>query len=142
MLQAEGAAHDPIIRLGEIHALRHSFRQGGHEEIQKPEDLYDPKKLLAYTRAQGTRRFPADPPRYWAVFLADGGRRTRLHCVFENRGEVRIERTNTYRYYDLRPSSFLAPLADRLVIEWGRDTINWNRPAAEVAHLPVLERRA
>jgi hypothetical protein len=72
------------------------------------------------------------------VLIADGQRRSRLYATFENRGEVVAERTGTHRYWDLRPSSFLAPLVNRLVVEWGNPRI-WHRRATTAANLPVLE---
>lgn len=75
---------------------------------------------------------------YWVVLVADGQRRSRLRCVYENHGEVLAERTESARYWDLRPTDFLAPLADRLVVEWASPR-NWHRRAVRAAHLPVLE---
>lgn len=139
-----GAAREygPSIGLEDIHVLRHAFRPGGHEEMQTPEDLDDPAKLLAYTRAQdfSSRRFIAEPPRYWVVFIADGSCRARLFGTFENHGELPVGRADTYRLFDLHPSSFLAPFAGRLVVEWDSPRA-WQRRASSVADLPVLEWR-
>ncbi len=139
ILMGVGAEHDPPIRLEEVRLIRHSFKPGDHVGLQGPEDL-TPERVLAYTRAQdiSTRRFPADPGRYWVVLIADGQRRSRLFGAFENHGELVAERTDTDRYFDLRPSRFLASLADRLVVEWTSPR-NWHRRATSAANLPVLE---
>ncbi|MFH7322999.1 GIY-YIG nuclease family protein [Aeromicrobium sp. JJY06] len=139
VLSSIGAEHDPPIDLEDIHVIRHSFKPGGHDGLQGPEDL-TPERVLAYTREQdlSTRRFPAEPPRYWVVLIADGKRRSRLYGTFENSGEVLSERTDTNRSFDLQPSEFLAPLRDRLVVEWSNPR-NWHRRASSAAGLPVLE---
>jgi len=139
VLAGIGAEQTPPIGLNDIHLIRHSFKKGDANGLRGPEDLTE-KRVREYTCAQGisTRQFPAEPARYWVVLIADGQRRSRLYGTFENLGEVVAERTATYRYWDLRPSSFLAPLADRLVVEWGNPRV-WHRRATNTAHLPVLE---
>lgn len=139
VLAGIGADNDPPIRLEEIHLIRHAFQPGKPEALQGPEDL-TPERVLDYTRSQSisTRRFPADPARYWVILVADGQRRSRLFATFENHGELLVERTDTNRYFDLHPSSFLAPLVSRLVVDWASPR-NWHRRAASAANLPVLE---
>lgn len=134
-----GADHDPPIRLEDVHVIRHIFKPAGHTGLRGPEDLTE-ERILAYTRSQhvSTRRFPADPARYWVVLIADGQRRSRLCGTLENHGEVLAERTDTNRYFDLRPSKFLASLAGRLVVEWASPR-NWHRRASSAANLTVLE---
>lgn len=139
VLAGIGRQQDPPIEMEDIHLIRHSFKTGDMNGLQGPEDLTD-DRVREYTRAQGisTRQFPADPARYWVVLIADGQRRSRLYGAFENFGEILAERTAAYRYWDLRPSAFLAPLANRLVVEWGNPR-TWHRRAISAAHLPVLE---
>jgi len=134
-----GAEHDPPIGLEDIQLIRHSFNPGSHDGLRGPEDL-GLERVLAYTRQQSvlTRRFPAEPPRYWVILIADGQRRSRLFGTFENRGELPELRDDTYRTFDLHPSDFLAPLTDRLVIEWD-SPINWHSRGTRAAKLPVLE---
>jgi hypothetical protein len=136
VLTGIGAEQDPPIRLEDVHLIRHSFRPDG---LRGAEDLTE-ERVREYTRYQdiSTRRFPADPARYWVVLIADGRRRSRLYGTFENHGEVVAERTAANRYWDLRPSDFLAPLVGRLVVEWGNPR-SWHRRAASAASLPVLE---
>jgi hypothetical protein len=139
VLTGIGAEQVPPIRLEDIHLIRHSFRTGDPDGLQGPEDLTE-ERVREYTRSQGisTRRFPANPERYWVVLIADGQRRSRLYRTFENRGEDVKERTATRRYWDLRPSSFLVPLVNRLVVEWDNPR-TWHRRGTNAAHLPVLE---
>lgn len=83
--------------------------------------------LLPYVREQGIRnsKLPAVPPRIWLSFLATTGRRARFIAAHENHGEVLAERTDDRRFFDLRPTPVFAALADRLVIEWTKDAVNW-----------------
>lgn len=139
VLAGIGAEQMPPIALDDIHLIRHSFKTGDHNGLRGPEDLTE-ERVREYTRSQGIspRQFPTDPARYWVILIADGQRRSRLYGTFENFGEVVAERTATYRFWDLRPSSFLAPLVDRLVVEWGNPR-TWHRRAVSAANLPVLE---
>jgi len=139
ILSGLGAEHDPPIGLEDIHVIRHSFNPGSHDGLRGPEDLAL-ERVIAYTRQQSvlTRRFPADPARYWVILIADGQKRSRLYGTFENRGELAALRDDTYRTFDLHPSDFLAPLADRLVVEWNSPR-NWHRRGTSAADLPVLE---
>ncbi|QXQ11297.1 GIY-YIG nuclease family protein [Paeniglutamicibacter sp. Y32M11] len=74
------------------------------------------------------------------ILVADGQRRSRLSGIFENRGEAAAERNEACRFFDLRPTEFLAPLHDRLVIEWDNPR-SWHRSgtSASAARMPVLE---
>jgi hypothetical protein len=141
VLTGMGADYDPAVRLEDIHIVRHSFRPGDPDALRGPEDLGE-DRVLAYTREQdiSPRRFPSHPPRYWVILIADGQRRSRLWGSFENHGEILAERTEANRYFDLRPSRFLAALKDRLVIEWDNPR-SWHRGANSVsaARMPVLE---
>ncbi|GFG97360.1 GIY-YIG nuclease family protein [Mycobacterium timonense] len=139
VLSGIGAEQNPPIGLEDIHLIRHSFKTSDDGGLQGPEDLIE-ERVREYTRYQGisARQFPANPARYWVILIADGQRRSRLYGTYENFGEVATERTATRRYYDLRRSSFLAPLADRLVVEWGNPR-TWHRRAITAAKLPILE---
>lgn len=93
-----------------------------------------------YTRQQGTNnKLGRTPPRHWLVFMADGGRRSRLLTAYENHGEVTAERTEDIRCFDLRPSQVLISLIGRLVVEWSRDAVNWAKSASSAASFPVVE---
>lgn len=139
VLTGMGAEQNPPIGLDDIHLIRHSFRPSAHDALRGPEDLTE-ARVREYTRSQdiSTSRFPAHPARYWVVLIADGKQRSRLYGTFENGGEVLAERTDTNRYWDLRPSTFLTPLVDRLVVGWSSPR-SWNRRAANAASLPILE---
>lgn len=139
LLTAIGAEHDPPIGLEDIRVIRHSFNTGDEASLRGKEDLTE-DRVREYTRFQGIsrRQFPAQPERYWVVLIADGRRRSRLWGTFENHGEVASERTESARYFNLRPHDFLAPLVNRLVVEWDTPRA-WHRRAASAAHMPVLE---
>lgn len=125
-----------IADLSGVLVIRHTFTKGGITQAGEA----TPDNLLAYTRGQSLnpRTFPPHPPRVWITFFADGALRSRFITAYENHGEIEAERTETTRYFDLRPSEFLASLQDRLVIEWSKGP-RWQNTAAKAAGLPVLE---
>ena len=103
-------------------------------------DAYDVGNVLAYTRAQGVQpghKLGDQPSATWLVFMADGARRSRFFCAYDNRGEVDAERTSDLRFFDLRESDLLHSLRGRLVIEWTKDTINWAKTGTTAAGFPV-----
>jgi hypothetical protein len=120
----------------DVVVIRHTV--GG--DALGPDDQ-KPDGLRRYTRSQSATlsNFPRNPPRYWVCFLASGGRGSRLLVVFENFGEVVEERTDEHRFYDLRETAVLSSLLGRLVIEWGKDAINWSKSGTSAAHLPVVQ---
>ncbi len=140
VLSGIGADYEPGIRLADIHLIRHTFKPNDRDALRGPEDLTQ-ERVVAYTREQDVPpRFPANPPRYWVILIADGGRRSRLWGTYENHGEIESASTKKYRCFDLRPSQFLLPLSDRLVVEWDNPR-SWHRNAGSVtgARMPVLE---
>lgn len=70
--------------------------------------------------------------------LRDGALRSRFITAYENCGEIEAERTQTTRYFNLRPSEFLISLQERLVVEWSKGP-RWQNTAVKAAGLPVLE---
>lgn len=141
VLKGMAADYEPALRLEDIHVIRHTFKPSDPDALRGPQDLTQ-ERVLAYTREQdlSPRRFPLSPGRYWVILVADGQRRSRLWGTFENNGEVTSERTETDRYFDLHLSEFLAPLNDRLVVEWDNPR-SWHRSAGSVSaeRMPVLE---
>ena len=95
-------------------------------------------EILAYTATQSsdTRRFPAVPPRFWVVFIKEGGDRARLWSVVENRGEV--VRDDIRRTFDVVESEHMADLRSRLVVGW-RSPRTWRMNATTAASYPVVE---
>ena len=124
---------------GDLADAQHIYRPEEPGGLAGPEDV-TAQRVLEYTRFQdiSPRRFPAEPEPYWVVFIADGQRRSRLYGSFENHGELVAERNDLVRHFDLRPSTFLQSLADRLVVEWTSPR-SWHRRATSAAVLPVLE---
>lgn len=100
VLAGMGAESDPADRLEDVHIIRHSFQPGNPNALRGPEDLGQ-QRVLSYTREQdiSPRRFPARPPRYWVILIADGQRRSRLWGTLENHGEIAAERTETHRFF-------------------------------------------
>ena len=118
----------------DVLVIRHTLTSNGLQPDSSPDEV------AAYTREQPFgNKIGLNPPRYWICFMAEGGRRCRLHTIYENYGEVVAERTADKRFFDLIPSAMLKSLVVRLVIEWGRDTINWAKMGAAAAAFPVLK---
>lgn len=96
------------------------------------------QEIMTYSSQQDSnpRLFPGIPPRYWVVFIREGGSRARLWSVVENRGEIAND--GTLRTFDLVATEHLAELRDRLVIGWKVPRRWWlNGPTA--AEYPVVE---
>ncbi|RNL51413.1 GIY-YIG nuclease family protein [Arthrobacter oryzae] len=121
----------------DVQVIRHTLKPGG---LKTRADAMGPG-LLPYVREQGIRnsKLPATPPRIWLNFLATTGRRARFLTAHENRGEVLAERTDLRRYFDLQPSPVFAALADRLVIEWSNDPVNWAKTGDLATGMAVVE---
>lgn len=119
----------------DVLVLRHTYRPDGLHAPASPDEV------LAYTRSQDLepRKFPSVPPRWWCVFMAEPGLRSRLAVVYENHGEDVAERTPTLRFFDIEPSARLSSMCGRLVIEWSRDPVNWAKSGGRAADFPVLE---
>ncbi|WP_291382645.1 GIY-YIG nuclease family protein [Demequina sp.] len=125
------------VQLSDVLAIRHTFKEEG---LASPSDA-TAEGVMTYTRRQGAPggKFPKQPPRWWLVFLADGGRRSRLYGAYENFGDVEEERDDVHRFYDLVESDLLHSLDGRLVAEWSSDSINWAKRGAVAASFPVVE---
>lgn len=124
------------IDLTDVVLLRHTLTPDG---LRTADDLSQ-SKVLDYTRRQVVdNKLGKQPPRYWLVFMADGGRRSRLLVAYKNHGEVVAERDGPSRYFDLQPVELLSSLIGRLVIEWSKDTVNWAKTATSAAAFPVVE---
>lgn len=95
-------------------------------------------EIMAYTRVQSAnaRTFPAAPPKFWIVFLPEGGDRARLWSVVVNQGEVAHD--GVWRTFGLEQSDLLADLHKRLVIGW-RSPRTWRINATTAAAYPVME---
>lgn len=122
----------------DVLAIRHTYKT--LEGIRTSAEA-TPANLLAYTRHQDLRssKIPQQPAGTWLIFMADGARRSRFACAYENRGEALGERTADSRFFDLHESELLASLRNRLVIDWPKDTINWSKRGASAASFPVVE---
>jgi hypothetical protein len=125
-----------VTDVDDVLVLRHT----PSEEISKL-DTVTAEQVRSFTRWQSltTVKFPRQPAGIWLVFFADGGRRSRFHTAYVNRGELVEDLTEALRFFDLHPSPLLEALAGRLVIEWSRDAINWAKSGAVAAAFPVVE---
>ncbi len=94
-------------------------------------------EIFSYTGTQSsdTRRFPALPPRYWVVFIKEGGDQARLWSVVENRGEV--SRDEIRRTFDIVETEHMEDLRGRLVIGW-KSPRTWRMNATTAASYPVM----
>lgn len=92
-------------------------------------------EILDYTSGYGVNgSFPVAPPRYWIVFIKEGGSHARLWSVVENRGEVSND--GVLRRFDVTESDHMAELRKRLVIGW-RSPRTWWMRGATAASYPV-----
>ncbi|HLV57155.1 MAG TPA: GIY-YIG nuclease family protein [Actinotalea caeni] len=93
-------------------------------------------EILAYTRGYSAvgGNFPTTPPRYWIVFIKEGGNQARLWSVIENRGEVAND--GVLRTFDIAETEHMAELRKRLVIGWRAPRAWWTR-GATAAGYPV-----
>jgi hypothetical protein len=121
----------------ELLVIRHTLKPDG---LRTRADAMGPN-LLPYVREQGIQnsKVPATPPRFWLNFLATTGRRARFIIAHENHGEVLAERTEDRRFFDLQPTPVFAALADRLVIEWTKDAVNWAKTGDQETSMTVVE---
>lgn len=94
-------------------------------------------EILEYTRNQSanSQRFPAAPPRFWVVFIREGGDQARLWSVVENRGEVSND--GVRRIFEVVESEHMSDLDNRLVIGW-RSPRTWWMRANTAASYPVM----
>lgn len=130
LFQAAGLAPDDVV------VIRHTLTADGLASQSEAEG----PKLLTYTREQGLRnKLGQSPPRLWLNFLATTGRRARFLTAYDNHGELSGERTEVHRYFDLRPSPVFSAHAQRLVIEWTADTVNWAKAGKHALTMPVVE---
>lgn len=113
-------------------AIRHAYTtEPGGIHADSTDD-----EILAYTAEQSTstQKFLAVPPKYWVVFIREGGAEARLWAVIENRGEIWND--GTRRGFDVVKTDHMTELRNRLVIGW-RPTRRWWMRAATAAAYPV-----
>ncbi|MBK0419139.1 GIY-YIG nuclease family protein [Leucobacter sp. CSA1] len=128
---------DAGIDLADALVIRHAYvkqHENGFSGIHA--DSTD-QEILEYTwnQAADPQRFPSVPPRFWVVFVKEGGDQARLWSVLENRGEVTND--GERRVFDLVASEHMEDLQHRLVIEW-RSPRSWWMRAATAASYAVM----
>jgi len=128
------------LNLADVLVIRHAFvpvhedtgESGVHANSTDEE-------ILLYTSRQkaDSQFFARTPPRFWMVFLKEGGGRARFWGLVENHGEgFRDERL---RHFDLVMRPDLVPdLRGRLVIGWPAPR-NWWVHGRTAAAYPLLE---
>lgn len=122
----------------EILAIRHTFVElhaDGHAGLNRNSTNAE---ILDYTAEQSSQAqlFPRNPPRYWVVFIKDGGSNARLHTVYENHGVLSDD--GNRRHFDLRPVELLTEYKDKLVISWAAP-IRWQVSGASVVKYRIQE---
>lgn len=123
-------AHALVIRHAFVTEPEESGLTGLHADSTHAE-------IFSYTGTQSsdTRRFPVVPPRYWVVFIKEGGDQARLWSVVENRGEVC--RDEIRRTFDIVETEHMEDLRGRLVIGW-KSPRTWRMNATTAASYPVV----
>lgn len=129
---------DAGVELAQTLAIRHAFviepeesgLTGLHADSTHAE-------ILKYTATQSadSRRFPAAPPRFWVVFIKDGGDQARLWSVVQNSGE--IARDDVRRTFDICETEHMADLRGRLVIGW-KSPRAWRMSGTAAGTYPVI----
>lgn len=118
--------------------IRHAFAQESEESgLTGLHANSTHAEIFEYTRMQSasTRSFPAAPPRWWVVFIKEGGDQARLWSVVENRGE--ISNSGIIRTFDVAESEHMADLRSRLVIGW-KSPRTWRMSGAAAGAYPVI----
>lgn len=119
--------------------IRHTYKDF-HEDSGRPgiHANSSDEEILAYTSefSAKPRRFPADPPPLWVIFLKDGTRSARFWSVVANRGEIAND--GTLRYFDVAVTERMTELKDRLVIGWSAPRA-WRVKGTTAAEYAVLE---
>lgn len=118
--------------------IRHAFAQEAAESgLQGLHADSTHAEIFDYTGRQSsdTRRFPANPPSLWVVFIREGGDQARLWSVVENRGE--LTRNDVMRTFDIVETDHMADLRGRLVVGW-RSPRTWRMNATTAASYPVM----
>lgn len=131
--------HSAGIGPNDAQVIRHAYvREHEDTGAQRIHADSTDDEILRYTRHQSSdpRRFPLSPPRFWVVFIREGGDRARLWSVVENRGET--ENDGARRSFDLAVSEHMADLRNRLVIGW-RSPRTWRLNGPTAAAYPVME---
>lgn len=127
------------IRPADAQVIRHAYVKE-HEDTATSGIHADSTddEILAYTASQSSnpRHFPAHPPRFWIVFVPEGGARARLWSVVEHRGETSND--GQRRTFDLVQSDHMEDLRERLVIGW-RSPRTWRLNGPTAAGYPVVE---
>lgn len=130
--------HDAGIAQSDALVIRHAYvREHEDSGISGIHADSTDAQILEYTRNQSAnpRNFPAVPPRYWVVFVKEGGDQSRLWSVMENRGELAND--GVRRVFDLVESDHMADLRRRLVIGWSSPRRWWMYGATAVSY-PVM----
>lgn len=135
---------DPILRSAGIdpadaQVIRHAYvREHEDTGLQGIHAGSTDDEILGYTASQSsnTRKFPAVPPRFWVVFVPEGGARARLWSVVECLGETSND--GVRRTFELAVSDHLSDLRNRLVIGW-RSPRTWRLNGPTAAGYPVVE---
>jgi hypothetical protein len=129
---------DAGVHLPDALVIRHAYvREHADSGLKGIHADSTDAEILEYTRSQSAdaQRFPRTPPRFWVVFIREGGDRARFWAVVENRGEVSDD--GTLRLFDLVVSKHMADLRERLVVGW-RSPRSWWMRALTAATYPVV----
>lgn len=116
-----GAGIDP----SEALVIRHAFVPEHDDGTPGIHDGSSDEEILKYTGRQSAdrKRFPAEPPPIWVVFMREGGNGARLWSVVDSRGETSVD--GNLRFFDLSRSERMADLRDGLVIDWASPRRWW-----------------
>ena len=110
--------------------IRHSLK---HENFKK---CYDNNCVHEYTQIQGDKPKLLSEHKYWMVFISGKGTQARFYRIYEYKTKMPITEhkppknypgkwLDTDVFYQLDDTELFKDLENRLIIDWGKDTINW-----------------
>lgn len=114
-------------------AIRHAYVREHEDGFRGIHADSTDAEVLDYTsgyRPDGP--FPARPPRYWVVFIKEGGNQARLWSVVENKGELPAD--GILRRFDIAQTDHMVELRKRLVVGWRSPRTWWMHGATAAGY--------
>lgn len=126
---------DADIDPSDVIVIRHAYVREHEDGFRGLHADSTDTEILDYTSGYSSSGpFPAVPPRYWVVFIKEGGNQARLWSVVENHGEISDD--GVVRRFDVSESAHLSDLRKRLVLGW-RSPRSWWMRGSTAAGYPV-----
>lgn len=122
--------------------IRHTYG-APKGELQGITVTSDDGEIMAYTSKIKKFRSLQKHRELWVVFVEDAEHNSRLHAVYENRGEKPSDNDdnddNEYRNFDLQPTKLLEEYVGRLAITWPAAFTKWCVYGHNASKAKILE---